>query len=194
MCIRDSYNNLRYLFDNLAGSLSTVNSTYHSKVRKMQCESNILLAQTFNNFCSCWWNKGAFLGQIQKRNMYSKNLLQMNSLWLRGSLGDSRKSIFLIGGTQQVPYVTGFYFTAAILSPEGPKIFLLPAWTCSYTIQLKAQGTKSVFSNQHGRCVVKIYSSHVLQGNWQKITWTQYASRKMCLAIIVSRIPIAKQF
>ncbi|XP_029212644.2 uncharacterized protein LOC114976363 isoform X1 [Acropora millepora] len=27
-----SYNNLRYLFDNLAGSLSTVNSTYHSKI------------------------------------------------------------------------------------------------------------------------------------------------------------------
>lgn len=27
-----SYNNLRYLYDNLAGSLSTVNSTYHSKI------------------------------------------------------------------------------------------------------------------------------------------------------------------
>ncbi|XP_015779430.1 PREDICTED: uncharacterized protein LOC107357306 [Acropora digitifera] len=31
-----SYNNLRSLYDNLAGSLSTVNSTFHRKVRKMQ--------------------------------------------------------------------------------------------------------------------------------------------------------------
>ena len=31
-----SYNNLRSLYDNLAGSLSTVNSTFHRTVRKMQ--------------------------------------------------------------------------------------------------------------------------------------------------------------
>ena len=31
-----SYNNLRSLYDNLAGSLLTVNSTFHRKVRKMQ--------------------------------------------------------------------------------------------------------------------------------------------------------------
>ena len=31
-----SYNNLRSLYDNLTGSLSTVNSTFHSEVRKMQ--------------------------------------------------------------------------------------------------------------------------------------------------------------
>ena len=31
-----SYNNLRSLYDNLAGSLSTVNSTFQRKVRKME--------------------------------------------------------------------------------------------------------------------------------------------------------------
>ena len=51
--------------------------------------------------------------------MDSKNLLQITSHWGRGSLGDSKKSIFLIGGTQQVPYVTGLYLTAAILSPDS---------------------------------------------------------------------------
>ena len=116
-------------------------------------------------------------GYVFGSNPNHRIFFTSNSLG-KGNLRVSKKYIFLIGGflwnIWQVPQVTvrdiSFYLTTAILNPEGPKTFLLPAWTRSHANHFKARDTKSVFSNEHGRRVAKINASQFSQGRWQRVT------------------------
>lgn len=54
-------------------------------------------------------------------------------------------------------FSTGFYNLTGILSPGGPKTFLLPAWTRCQTYEREARGTNSKVSEQHGRRVTKFH-------------------------------------
>ena len=57
-----------------------------------------------------------------------------------------------IKGTKAV----GFYHLVAILSPEGLKTFFSPLELILLDVNLEAQGTKLLFSYQHGWCMTKV--------------------------------------